>query len=141
GLPQVHIENFQRLLRHRAQKAPDRGVTRPGTLRQRTETDSSGLLRQLLPFWCPAEKIPGHRALNLIFRLPFAANAHVYRACRMVPVDLHVVDIEAHFLHAAQGFDTARVFPHAAGYNSMISHELRDVGEVRRSAAKTRSLG
>src|SRR5579862_403751 len=135
-LSEVDIEYSKRLRRSRAQEISNGRSALFRSLGQRSKADCVGVLRQRLPRGRPLQKIPCYRICNFKPGLAISVHLHVDRARGMTPIRLDQIDIKPDFLHAPQSFNPARILAHSAGHDSLIAHERRDVGKVRRRAPK-----
>src|SRR4051794_3798980 len=95
----------------------------------------------MFPVESPSQMIPRDRSCNFEARLPVAVDLDVYSSSRMLAISLYVIDVEPQFFQPAQSVDTTGVLAHAAGHNSLTSHQRGDVGEVRWSPSQTGAPG
>src|ERR1035438_2464262 len=95
----------------------------------------------MLPIERPLQEIPSHRMRNLILCESLAVDLDVYSAGRMFVIGLHVIDVEAEFLHTAKRFNAWGILANTAGDDSVVAHKGSDVGKVRRRPAQTRAFG
>ena len=129
-LAKINIENAQCIWARGMQEFTNGGAAGFRALCQRSEADGACTLCQRLPLRRPSEKIPRDRFGDFKTRLTGMVHDHLDGSCRMIRIFLNEFGREAEFSEAMNGFRTENILAQAAGWNSFIPEERRDVGEV-----------
>src|SRR5579863_4379483 len=131
----VRVEDLNRGRRRSVQKLPDRCAADFRPLRQRTKADRIRSFGEVAPRRRPGEVVPRDRLRELVLRQPISVDAYIHRTRLMGLIKLYILAIEPQLLHAAQSFGAEGVTPHAAGNDSFITQQCRNVGKVRGCSA------
>ncbi len=141
ALAQVHVKDAYRGLERFLKKRLDRSARLRRSLRKRTKAYRVAAFRQRAPFRSPLQKIPCDGFLDLEFRLPVVVDRDLDGPGGMDWVRLDFVRFPAQRLYARNGLLAKIILTYAAGNNSLVPHEARDVGKICGSAAELLAEG